>query len=78
MQVSGRGRKAQHLEGDAQLTHRQRARIADLNLLLDKVLDVETLTLQKELKRRGLLSQLQVRSRYRVAFHLAELGLTLH
>jgi hypothetical protein len=48
-----------NLETDAQLTHRQRARLADLNLLLDKVLDTRTLTLQKELKRRGLLSQLQ-------------------
>ena len=48
------------MESEAQLTHRQRARLADLHLLLDKVLDVQTLTLQKELKRRGLLSQLQV------------------
>lgn len=61
MQEGGaRRRKTQHMESEAQLTHRQRARLADLHLLLDKVLDVQTLTLQKELKRRGLLSQLQV------------------
>jgi hypothetical protein len=54
-----RSRGTANLETDAQLTHRQRSRLADLNLLLDKVLDTKTLTLQKELKRCGLLSQLQ-------------------
>jgi hypothetical protein len=47
------------METDSMLTHRQKARLADLHLLLDKVLDTNTLTLQKELKRRGLLTQLQ-------------------
>jgi hypothetical protein len=34
------------MEADGQLTHRQRARMADLNLLLEKVLETKTLTLQ--------------------------------
>jgi hypothetical protein len=41
-----RGRRGANMETDAALTHRQRARLADLSLLLDKVLDTKTLTLQ--------------------------------
>lgn len=54
-----RRRPRHHMESEHQLTARQRARLADLSLLLDKVLSTKNLTKQKELLRRGLLSQLQ-------------------
>lgn len=54
-----RRRPRHHMESEHHLTARQRARLADLSLLLDKVLATKNLTKQKELLRRGLLSQLQ-------------------
>lgn len=54
-----RRRPRHHMESDHHLTARQRARLADLSLLLDKVLATKNLTKQKELMRRGLLTQLQ-------------------
>ena len=57
--VVARRRPQFNTETDVQLTHRQRARMADLSLLLEKVLGASGHTLKKELLRCGLLSRLQ-------------------
>lgn len=57
--VVSRRRQQSNMETDQQLTHRQRSRMADLSLLLEKILGASGHTLKKELLRCGLLSRLQ-------------------